>query len=72
MVRASFPSTLPPHTSPECMDKARACGLTPGFADIATAATASRNDVTLLTRNVRHSQPFGIIVANPFETVPVL
>jgi predicted nucleic acid-binding protein len=42
------------------------------FADIATAATASGNDVTLLTRNVRHSQPFGIIVVNPFETVSVL
>jgi len=54
------------------MDKARACGLTPGFADIATAATASGNDVTSLTRNVCHSQPFGIIVVNPFETVPVL
>ena len=54
------------------MDKARARGLTPGFADIATVAPASRNDVTLLTRNVRHSQPFGIIVVNSFETVAVL
>ena len=52
------------------MDKARAFGFAPGFADIAIAATARRNNLTLLTRYVRHFQAFYIAVINPFETPP--
>ena len=52
------------------MDRARATGQSPGFADLAIAATASVRDLTVLTRNVRHFTPLGISAINPFETLP--
>ncbi|WP_237152455.1 type II toxin-antitoxin system VapC family toxin [Oryzibacter oryziterrae] len=51
----------------EFHDLARAAGRSPGFADTAIAATASVHGLTLLTRNVRHFEVFGLKVVDPFE-----
>ena len=54
----------------ELTDKARAAGHTPGFADVAIAATAGSRGLTILTRNLHHFVPLGIEAADPFETLP--
>ena len=54
----------------ELMDKARAAGHTPGFADIAIAATAASRRLTILTRNLRHFAPLGVPTTDPFDTLP--
>jgi hypothetical protein len=54
----------------ELMDRARSRGETPGFADIAIAATASRHDLVVLTRNVRHFAPLGVAFMNPYDELP--
>jgi predicted nucleic acid-binding protein len=46
---------------------ARAAGISPGFADIAIAATAATHDLTILTRNLRHFEPLGLAVLDPFQ-----
>lgn len=51
-------------------DQARAKGHTPGFADLAIAATAAARRFTVLTGNVRHFAPLGVAVHNPFEALP--
>ncbi|MDR3536635.1 MAG: type II toxin-antitoxin system VapC family toxin [Acetobacteraceae bacterium] len=51
-------------------DRARGVGLAPGFADLAIAATAHIHDLTVLTRNLRHFQGFGISLHDPFATLP--
>ena len=53
-------------------DRARGQGQAPGFADIIIAATASRHHLTILTRNMRHFEPLGVPVLNPFECLPSL
>ena len=52
------------------MDKARAMGLSPGFADLAIAATAESRNLTVLTRNLRHFAPLDIGAIDPFVTPP--
>ena len=52
------------------MDKARATGQSPGFSDLAIAATAGSRDLTVLTRNVRHFAPLDIRVVDRLETLP--
>jgi predicted nucleic acid-binding protein len=52
------------------LDVARAAGGDPGFEDIAIAATATVQRLTVLTRNTRHFQPLGIDFLNPFEALP--
>lgn len=52
------------------MDRARATGQAPGFADLAIAATASVHGLTVLTRNVRHFAPLDIPVINPLDSLP--
>ena len=52
------------------MDRARARGQAPGFADLAIAATAGAHDLTVLTRNVRHFAPLDIPAINPFDSLP--
>lgn len=54
----------------ELTDKARVAGHSPGFADVAIAATAGRHGMTILTRNLRHFTPLGIPAIDPFETLP--
>ena len=52
------------------MDRARATGQAPGFADLAIAALAGARDLTVLTRNVRPVSPIGIPAFDPFESLP--
>ena len=52
------------------MDKARATGRSPGFADLAIAATAASRNLTVLTRNLRHFAPLGVGALDPFEALP--
>lgn len=51
-------------------DCARAAGISPGFADVAIAATAKAHGLVLLTRNVRDYAPFGVPFIDPFVTLP--
>ena len=52
------------------MDKARATGHSPGFADVAIAAPAGSHNLTVLTRNLRHFVPLVIPATDPFERLP--
>ena len=54
----------------ELTDRAHAAGHSPGFADVAIAATAGIRNLTILTRNLRHFTPLGIAAVDPFETLP--
>ena len=66
-----LPFDVPPaRLSGELMDRARAVGRVPGFADIAIAATAASRGLTILTRNLRHFVPLGVRAIDPFDTPP--
>ena len=52
------------------MDRARATGHSPGFANLAIAATAGVYCLTVLTRNVRHFVPLDIATHNSFVSLP--
>lgn len=52
------------------MDKARATGRSPDFADLAIAATAASRNLTVLTRNLRHFALLDILAMNPFDVLP--
>lgn len=54
----------------ELMDRARAAGHSPGLADIAIAATAGSRNLTILTRNLRHFTPLGVLAIDPRDTLP--
>jgi predicted nucleic acid-binding protein len=51
-------------------DRARSEGRSPGFPDLAIAATAAAHHLTLLTRNLRHFAPLGIPAYDPFAALP--
>jgi predicted nucleic acid-binding protein len=51
-------------------DLARSRGHSPGFADIAIAATARRHNLAILSRNERHFAPLDVIVVDPFQRLP--
>lgn len=51
-------------------DLVRGQGQAPGFADIAIAATAKHHGLTVLTRNLRHFEPLGVPVIDPFTALP--
>jgi predicted nucleic acid-binding protein len=51
-------------------DRARGLGHAPGFADIIIAATARRRGLIILSRNLRHLEPLGVAVVDPFVTLP--
>ena len=51
-------------------DLARGRGHSPGFADIAIAATARRHDLTILSRNARHFASVDVAVIDPFRAPP--
>jgi prevent-host-death family protein len=53
-------------------DLARGQGQAPGLADLAIAATAQQNGLTILTRNLRHFGPLGVAALDPFGTLPVM
>jgi predicted nucleic acid-binding protein len=52
------------------MDRARGQGHAPGLADILIAATAQHHRLTILSRNIKHFQPLGVVVLDPFVTLP--
>ncbi|MGZ2384629.1 PIN domain-containing protein [Rhizobium leguminosarum] len=58
------------HAAGRILDDARAHQ--PGFEDIAIAATAKVHGLTVLTRNLRHFEPLGVQVLDPFEALPEL
>jgi predicted nucleic acid-binding protein len=51
-------------------DVARGRGHSPGFADIAIAATARLHGLTILSRNARHFAPMDVAVIDPFHGLP--
>jgi toxin FitB len=51
-------------------DRARGKGQSPGFPDLAIAATAAARQLTVLTGNLRHFTPLGVAAHNPFEALP--
>ena len=51
-------------------DRARGQGHAPGLADIIIAATAQHHGLTILTRNLRHFEPLGVAVHDPFMRLP--
>lgn len=51
-------------------DRARSIGQSPGFPDIAIAATAEVHGLIVLTRNTRHFASLGVSVHDPFVSVP--
>jgi predicted nucleic acid-binding protein len=46
-------------------DLARGRGLSPGFADLAIAATARRRGMVVLTRNLRHFDSLDVPAVDP-------
>ncbi len=54
----------------ELSDLARSRGHSPGFPDIAIAATARRHDLTVLSRNARDFAPMDVTVLDPFLALP--
>jgi predicted nucleic acid-binding protein len=51
-------------------DLARSRGQSPGFADIAIAATARQHSLTILSRNTRHFTPMDVAVLDPVLRLP--
>ena len=51
-------------------DTAIAKGCHPGFADVAIAALAQNAGLLLLTCNLKHFQPLGVVCADPLLTLP--
>jgi toxin FitB len=51
-------------------DRARGLGHAPGLADIIIAATARHRGLTILSRNLRHLEPLGVAVVDPFMKLP--
>ena len=51
-------------------DLARGRGHSPGFADIAIAATARQHDLTILSRNERHFASMEVGGIDPFKNIP--
>lgn len=58
------------HIAGQILDVARAHQ--PGFEDIAIAATAKVHGLAVLTRNMRHFEPLGVRVLDPFVALPEL
>jgi predicted nucleic acid-binding protein len=52
-------------------DRARGLGQAPRLADIIIAATARHRGLKILSRNVRHLQPLGVTVIDPFVKLPL-
>ena len=52
-------------------DLARSRGHSPGFADIAIAATARLHNLTIFLRNDRHFASVDAVVVDPFQKLPL-
>ncbi len=51
-------------------DLARSKGRSPGFPDLAIAATAAAHSLTVLTGNLHHFEPLNVAAHNPMESLP--
>jgi predicted nucleic acid-binding protein len=51
-------------------DRARSLGHAPGLADIIIAATARHRGLIILSRKLRHLEPLGVAVVDPFVRLP--
>jgi predicted nucleic acid-binding protein len=51
-------------------DFVRGRGHSPGFSDVAIAATACRHGLTILSRNERHFAAMDVPVIDPFQKLP--
>lgn len=51
-------------------DRARSKGRSPGFPDLAIAATAAAYGLTVLTANLRHFLPLNVPAHNPLQSLP--
>jgi toxin FitB len=51
-------------------DRARSKGQSPGFPDLAIAATALTHQLTVLTGNLRHFASLGVAAHNPLDALP--
>ena len=68
MAIAYYPLTAPTaEIAGVLTDLARSRGHSPGFADIAIAATARRHNLTILTRNERHFITMDMAIVDPFR-----
>jgi hypothetical protein len=45
-------------------------GISPGFEDIAVAATGKQHDLIVLTENEKDFRPLGVRYQNPFVGLP--
>lgn len=54
----------------QLMTVARAAGISPGFEDIAIAATGRQHDLTVLTARAKDFRPLGVRCRNPFDSLP--
>ena len=52
------------------MDRARAAGISPGFEDVAIAATGKVHGLVVLTGNAKDFDPLGVKYQNPFVALP--
>lgn len=52
------------------LDKAIALGRPPGFADLAIAGIAEAHGMVVLTRNLRHFAPLGVLAHDPYAALP--
>ncbi len=57
------------HVAGMLLDRARAQGHAPGFADVAIAATAMSRDLVIITNNTRHFRPLTYLVREPLEFI---
>lgn len=58
------------HQAGMLLDRARGNGHTPGWADVAIAATARTHTLIILTDNEKDFQPLGVPYANPLKERP--
>lgn len=76
VMHAYFPRILPldhraAHHTGLLMDRARAARLDGAqFADIAIAGIALAHGLVVLTRNLRHFAPLGVLAHDPYAALP--
>jgi hypothetical protein len=52
-------------------DQAKSIGGHPGMPDVMIAATAITNELTVLSRNIRHFKALGVDPIDPFDRLPL-
>lgn len=62
--------TAAARTTGQISENAMAQGRHSGFADVAIAAIARQADLLLLTRNLKHFEPLGVMCSDPVLVLP--